>query len=86
MVRNNDFGCEDCGSPSIKIDGPLTPLTPVLCGGCGRHLADWHDFVREVESKIDQRIPSIRPGRDHTRFSASQSRLRDRQALARAYR
>ncbi len=61
-----DFGCEECGSPSIRIDGPLTPITPVLCGGCGKHLAHWYEFVSDVESKIDDRVPSIRPDRDRT--------------------
>lgn len=50
-----DFVCNNCGSPSIEIAGPLTPATSVNCGGCGRYLCDWNSFVEDSEALLEGR-------------------------------
>jgi hypothetical protein len=47
-----DFTCSDCGSPSIRIDGPLSSSTQVHCGGCNKYLCDWSDFVSNTEALL----------------------------------
>jgi hypothetical protein len=51
-----DFCCTDCGSPSIRIEGALRAVTPVRCGGCGKHLGEWSTFVEDLEEKL-RRLP-----------------------------
>ena len=35
------FSCDECGSVSVVVDGPLNDNTPVICGGCGTSLGPW---------------------------------------------
>jgi hypothetical protein len=42
------FCCDNCGSVSVVVDGPLSDTAPVKCGGCGTDLGPWRFFVDEV--------------------------------------
>ena len=42
------FSCDECGSVSVVMDGPLTDNTPVICGGCGTDLGPWRFFLDEI--------------------------------------
>ena len=59
-----EFACSDCGSPSIRIDGPLCATTAVQCGGCGKHISDWHTFVDETEVMLATRSKSATGDQD----------------------
>jgi hypothetical protein len=49
-----DFACVDCGSPGIRVDGPLCSSTDVRCGGCGKRLCAWSTFVAETEQLLER--------------------------------
>jgi hypothetical protein len=57
MGRNErfpEFCCRECGSPGIRIDGPLEPHAAVRCGRCGTDLGDWGSFVEAAEALLGQ--------------------------------
>jgi hypothetical protein len=42
------FSCDQCGSVSVTVDGPLTDSAPVVCCGCGTSFGPWRFFLDEV--------------------------------------
>ena len=54
------FSCDECGSPSILIEGPMSSTVPVLCAGCGRHLGEWDCFADQLERRMHDR--TVRQG------------------------
>ncbi len=46
------FECEDCGSVSIEIVGPMHDLAPVRCCGCGRELGPWDLFADDLHRRL----------------------------------
>jgi hypothetical protein len=57
MGRNErfpEFCCRECGSPGIRIDGPLEPNAAVRCGRCDADLGDWGSFVEAAEALLGQ--------------------------------
>ena len=59
MGRNErfpEFCCHACGSPGIRIDGPLEPNAAVRCGRCEADLGDWGSFVEAAEALLGQSL------------------------------
>jgi ribosomal protein S27E len=43
-----EFRCDDCGSVSIVIEGPLTHTAPVKCCGCDAAPSHSHGGARSI--------------------------------------
>ncbi len=46
------FECDDCGSVSIEIVGPMHDLAPVKCCGCGRDFGPWDFFADDLQRHL----------------------------------
>ncbi len=55
-----EFRCDDCGSVSIVIEGPLTDTAPVKCCGCDADLGPWDLFLDDLQWRLAEHgIPHL---------------------------
>ncbi|WP_298959374.1 hypothetical protein [uncultured Methylobacterium sp.] len=45
------FGCDDCGSPAVRLPAILHDEAPIQCDRCGCTLMAWGAFKRRVEAE-----------------------------------